>query len=74
MLTDSAQRFSILLMLFGGFMEISGLLSYGFGGIHKYGQPMMAIAIILGTTAFVIDIYSEIISPKIHKNTSEEID
>ncbi|WP_135305205.1 hypothetical protein [Haloarcula amylovorans] len=42
------QRLSILLMLFGGFLEMAGGLRGNYAGLPAYGLPIMVVALLVG--------------------------
>jgi hypothetical protein len=47
------QRFAILLMLFGGFLDLGGGVTGDYAGIYQYGKLMMVLALILGLVTLI---------------------
>jgi len=60
-------RFAILLMLFGGFLQLTGAIN-GYGGIPSYGIHIMFLALVLGLFALFFTVLSAVYP----SNVSEE--
>ncbi|WP_440988738.1 hypothetical protein [Haloarchaeobius baliensis] len=58
MVGASIQRFSILLLLFGGFLDLNGTIS-GYMGAPVYGFPLMIFALVLGLFGLVLEMRDE---------------
>ena len=42
------QRLGILLILFGGFLELSGGVRGDYAGLPRYGVPIMVLGLLVG--------------------------
>ncbi|MFC4553126.1 MULTISPECIES: hypothetical protein [Halorussus] len=48
------QRFALLLMLFGGVLELSAAVQESWGGLFDLGIPIMFLALFVGTFGTVL--------------------
>lgn len=48
-MNDAAiQRFALLIVVFGGFIDLSGRVQGDYSGLPSYGTPLMILGLLIG--------------------------
>lgn len=53
----SIQRLALLLVIFGGFLEITGAVSGDYSGLPTFGGPLMLLGFFIGIIGFLIGVF-----------------
>ncbi|MFB6196760.1 MAG: hypothetical protein ABEI52_00615 [Halobacteriaceae archaeon] len=54
MFLDTLQRTALLLVAFGGFLELSGAIRNNWGGLYGVGNEIMLLGLLLGIACTLI--------------------